>query len=279
MIFEIGLLAVLSFLLLRWGRRKGFFQWEKPVGWNPSIRLWHVAGAFLLYFGISFLMPTLYIPILRQLGLDQSPVGFSSWLIFLLSSSIFGALVIYLCCISPATRRAIWRQSGKHSTKSDVQNGLLAFLLASPPVLLLGHILESVTVKIFHLTEMPDQTAVRFVKMTLEHPPYFLLAFLSISILAPLIEETLFRGFLQSFIRKHLGSTQAIWITAVCFSVFHFSFDQGVSNIPIIGSLFCLALFLGFLYEKQRSLLASITLHTAFNTFSLLNLYFLGDLL
>jgi hypothetical protein len=126
---------------------------------------------------------------------------------------------------------------------------------------------------------MPDQTAVRFVKMTLEHPPYFLLAALSVSVLAPLIEETLFRGFLQSFIRKHLGSTQAIWITATCFSLFHFSLDQGVGNIPIIGSLFCLALFLGFLYEKQRSLLASITLHATFNTFSILNLYFLGDVL
>ena len=98
----------------------------------------------------------------------------------------------------------------------------------------------------------------------------------TIILLAPLIEEILFRGFLQTFIRQHLGSRQAIGITSLLFALFHYAPEQGLGNIPIVGSLLVLALFLGFVYEKRGSLLAPITLHACFNSISVLNLYFLG---
>ena len=87
----------------------------------------------------------------------------------------------------------------------------------------------------------------------------------------------LFRGFLQTYIRKHLGPKQAIVITSLCFSFFHYASGQGLGNIMIITSLFVLALFLGFLYEKQGSLLAPMVLHASFNTISVINLYLFGE--
>ena len=132
--------------------------------------------------------------------------------------------------------------------------------------------------KLFQVHKLPDQLAVKFLKLTFGNPVHFLLAIVSIIVLAPLIEETLFRGFLQTFIRKHLGSKQAIFITSFCFSFFHYSPGQGLGNIMILISLFVLALFLGFIYEKQGSLLAPIILHASFNAVSVINLYAFGDL-
>jgi len=268
-------LALLSWGLLRWGQRKGFFAWQAATEWNRSIKLGHVAGAFLIYFAASLCASWVFVPVMQQF--IAPGIVFSAWLVFLLSTMIALGLAIYCRCISPAVHWGIWREGGKPAYTEDIRYGLWAFVIAAPLVILLGHVLEWLTGFWFQLTDLPDQSAVRFVKMTLQQPTSFLLAAISISVLAPLIEETLFRGFLQSFIRKHLGSRRAIVITAVCFSCFHFSWEQGASNIPIIGSLFCLALFLGFLYEKRRCLLASITLHSAFNTFSILNLFLFGD--
>lgn len=140
----------------------------------------------------------------------------------------------------------------------------------------LNALFESFFASFFNIEQLPDQVAVKFLKMTFEYPLYLLLSVFSIVVLAPLIEETLFRGFLQTFIRQHLGSKQAIWITSACFSFFHYSSEQGLGNIPIIGSLFVLALFLGYLYERQGTLIAPMALHASFNAISVMNIYFFG---
>ena len=114
--------------------------------------------------------------------------------------------------------------------------------------------------------------------MTFAHPSLFVLTISTIVIFAPVIEELLFRGFLQSFIRQHLGSKQAICITSVLFAFFHYSSEQGIGNLPIIISLFVLSLFIGFIYEKRGSLAAPIALHAIFNAVNVVNLYFLGGM-
>jgi hypothetical protein len=158
----------------------------------------------------------------------------------------------------------------------DFKFGLIAWGLSFPLVLFLTTFFEWIVVHLFRATYIPDQLAVFFVKMTFSQPFYFGMTILTIVIITPFVEETLFRGFLQSFIRRHLGAKQAILITSACFALFHYAPEQGIGNIPIVGTLFALALFLGFLYEKQGSLFASISLHALFNAISILNLYFLG---
>jgi len=146
-------------------------------------------------------------------------------------------------------------------------------------VIFLNEVSDLLLIHVFHVKELPEQLAVRFLTMTFQYPRYFFLSVITIVAFAPILEEVLFRGFLQSLIRQHLGSKVAIFITSCCFSVFHYSPQQGFSNISIIGSLFALALFLGFVYERQGSLLASVALHASFNAFSVFNLYFLGGFL
>jgi membrane protease YdiL (CAAX protease family) len=267
--------GVLALLLILMGVRKGFFKLSTEF-WDTPIRFFHLIGAFAIYFIATYAGSNLAISFFRK-DLIGNYVAYSSWLNFGLSFAIFLLLLIYSRCISNQVRKSILRRPGtKHPLTEDVGAALYAWIIAFPLVLFLSQFLELLIFKIFKVSQVPDQLAVKFLKSTFEAPISLILAVLSIVVLAPLIEETLFRGFLQSYIRKHLGSVQAIVITSACFSMFHYSAGQGLANLSIILPLFILSLFLGFLYEKQGSLLAPMTLHAAFNMVSVVNLYVFG---
>jgi hypothetical protein len=271
-VFALGALAFLG-LWISW--RKGFFNLPSSVKWEVPLRLPHVIGAFSLYFFFSFLVSFLFHSVF-QVNQDNF-LSFSNWFSFLASSCVFASLLIYWKILPERVKMGISGKSFETDEfRKDAFFALLALLAAFPLVLFLNQLIELILTYIFHITQIPDQLAVRYLKATFGHPLYLLLASSSIVVLAPLTEEALFRGFLQTFIRQHIGSKQAVIITSACFSLFHYSSQQGLGNLPIIGSLFILSLFLGFLYERQRSLLAPIFLHACFNTISVLNLYFLG---
>jgi membrane protease YdiL (CAAX protease family) len=205
-------------------------------------------------------------------------LAFSSWFNFSMSLLILALLGFYLRFLPSALRFGILRRPNgqDRSWSDDVWAAFTAWIMAFPLVLFLSQSLELIITKLFQVSTLPDQLAVQFLKSTFANPLYFILAVFAIILFAPLIEETLFRGFLQSFIRQHLGSKQAIFITSACFSLFHYASGQGLGNISIIFSLFILSLFLGFLYEKRGSLLAPVTLHASFNAISVINLYLFG---
>lgn len=267
--------GILALLLLFMGSRRGFFQFNPPA-WPVPITLWHLIGAFAIYFLVSSFIVQVFIHFFQK-QLMMNYMAYSSWMNFGLSFLIFIFLAFYFAILPKSVTREVLRRSGEnHPMIEDVWAAFYAWIMAFPLVLFISQIMELLVSKVFHLTSVPEQIAVKFLKSTFENPLFFALAVISIIILAPLIEETLFRGFLQTYIRQHLGSKQAIVITSACFSLFHYAGGQGAANISIIVSLFVLALFLGFLYEKQGSLLAPMVLHGTFNAISVINLYLFG---
>jgi hypothetical protein len=161
------------------------------------------------------------------------------------------------------------------SLMNNILVSLLGWLCIFPVVNFVHNLLTSAILYLFHLPELPDQVAVEFLKMSLSSTPAFFLALLMIIVLAPVTEELLFRGFLQNWLKKHLGRNPALFFSSLAFAFFHFSFLQGLNNIPIISTLFILGLALGFIYERQHSLSASILLHSFFNLASALNFAYL----
>lgn len=78
-------------------------------------------------------------------------------------------------------------------------------------------------------------------------------------VIAPVVEEMLFRGIvLRGFLHRY-GRAQAIWGSAALFGAAHLNIYQFVSAL-LIGALS------GWLYERGRSLVPCIALHAAFNT-------------
>ncbi len=268
--------GILAVLLLWIGWRRGFFTLENKE-WELPIRFLHLVGAFAIYFFATFL-GTSFVLAFFKTQIAAHYLSFSSWFNFGMSALIFCLLALYLKLLPEPLRKGLLRRPSERGLPfiDDVWAAFSAWIIAFPLVLFLSQGLELVITEIFRIPQLPDQLAVQFLKSTFLNPLYFILATVAIIILAPLIEETLFRGFLQSYIRRQLGSKQAIFITSACFSLFHYAAGQGLGNISIIFSLFILSLFLGFLYEKRGSILAPMTLHASFNAISVLNLYIFG---
>ena len=93
--------------------------------------------------------------------------------------------------------------------------------------------------------------------------------YLTLGVLAPLCEETLFRGFLYANLRRKLGVFPSVLISAGLFAACHL--DVG-AFLPLftLGSLFALV------FEKQKSILPSMVAHGLWNsgTFTLILLLF-----
>lgn len=267
------LFGAITALVLIIGWKRGFFSHSFEEKWIVPIRLVHVLAVFLIYFGIAILV----MPFIRTFFIPTklSPLSLNCWLNFLNSTLIASGIAWFTWKTRPPLWPRIW-QRDVPAYKKDVETAIFAWVIAFPLVLFLSQFLDLLVTHLTHATELPDQLAVHFLKMTFSQPFYFFLTVTTVVFFAPLIEETMFRGLLQSFIRQHLGSKQAIGITSLLFAFFHYSPEQGLGNVPIIGALFVLALFLGYLYEKRGSLLAPITLHAVFNAISVANLYFLG---
>jgi membrane protease YdiL (CAAX protease family) len=85
------------------------------------------------------------------------------------------------------------------------------------------------------------------------------------SVLAPLAEEFMYRGVLQTGLSNHLGPTGALLATSAVFAVAHVAAEP-----QAILSLFLLGLALGYAAYRTRSLVAPIVAHSLFNTLMVL---------
>ncbi|KAL1355963.1 hypothetical protein HN51_007947 [Arachis hypogaea] len=78
-------------------------------------------------------------------------------------------------------------------------------------------------------------------------------------VLAPLLEETVFRGFIMASLTKWVPTPVAIIISAAVFALAHFTPEA-------FPQLFVLGTFMGISYAQTRNLLAPITIHAFWNT-------------
>jgi membrane protease YdiL (CAAX protease family) len=96
------------------------------------------------------------------------------------------------------------------------------------------------------------------------------LAIVSVAILAPVAEETIFRGFVYGWLRGRLPVGWAVVISAVIFSLAHAGYLQQTIFLPIFAS----GLVLAVLYECSRSIWPGVLVHGVFNalaTIAILN--------
>ena len=84
---------------------------------------------------------------------------------------------------------------------------------------------------------------------------------LALVVLAPLGEETLFRGFLfKGIAASRAGPVVAIFVSSVAWALLHVQYDwYGVVSIAVIG------LFLGVVRYRTGSLLVTMLLHALAN--------------
>ncbi len=95
------------------------------------------------------------------------------------------------------------------------------------------------------------------------------LFYATLGVLAPFVEETLFRGFLYRSLRKYAGVGTSVFASGALFAAVHM--DAGA-----IVPLMCLGCLFAFVFERTKSLLPAMIAHGMWNsgTFTLVLLMF-----
>ncbi|NJR64975.1 MAG: CPBP family intramembrane metalloprotease [Leptolyngbyaceae cyanobacterium CRU_2_3] len=96
------------------------------------------------------------------------------------------------------------------------------------------------------------------------------LFFITASIAAPVFEELFFRGFLLPSLTRYLPVWGAIGLSALIFATAHLSLSE-VLPLTVLGAV------LGFVYTRSRGLLASMLLHSLWNSVTMIGLFLLGS--
>ncbi len=240
---------------------------------KPTLR--DVFGAFVFYFLAQFLIAPLAFQLIYRLMSGKWEGAFEwiqtphirPWWNFLMIVFVALTMGLYVFVVERRVLSSIWG-----SFKSSSFSILKAFgywAVAYFAVLLANNVVHFLMEKWMDFPAI-DQTAVEQVRSAFSQPVLYVLTSLSIITIVPFVEEVLFRGYLQQWLKNYFSVRLSILMSAFIFSLFHFSSDQGWTNIEIIASLFTFSLFLGFVRERYGSLNASILLHGIFNGMSVL---------
>lgn len=90
-------------------------------------------------------------------------------------------------------------------------------------------------------------------------------------LLAPVLEEMLFRGQILEAARQRWGPAKAIMISAAVFGLVHFTCPPQMVNAFVMG------IVMGYIYVLTGSLMPVILIHAANNTIAYLTMEFTGS--
>lgn len=203
------------------------------------------AGALLLaHLLLQYLIGALLYDLRRTIDLSQPELNA---LAVVLATGLLLVPVMHLRQMSFSTLL--------HASKSG---GLATFVLLVPPVLLVvpavllaDFALMAILHHVFPLSLWEEQA---FNSMVADN----LAAVIATCVLAPVLEEMLFRGVLLSAFLKRYERWAAISYSALFFGAAHL-------NIYQFFLAFWLGLALGWLFERSRSLIPCIALHAGVN--------------
>lgn len=105
--------------------------------------------------------------------------------------------------------------------------------------------------------EQGQEEAVRLLTLSEGFAPR-MAVILAAVVVAPMVEEFLFRGYLYGVLRRYLGPAAGIALNSALFAGIHL-------HVPSLGPLFALAVCLTLAYEATGSLLVPMTMHALFN--------------
>lgn len=147
---------------------------------------------------------------------------------------------------------------------ANMRQGIKRYLITLPVIILAGFVINLISSYYGHTPEMQD-----VVRWVLEEKSVFILVSLMFfgTVIAPVIEEIIFRGFLQPALKNSLGGRYAIVVSASLFAAVHM-------DIFAFFQIFILGILLGYLYEKTQTLVASVVVHILHNSLTLIFLLY-----
>ncbi|MDR0248434.1 MAG: CPBP family intramembrane metalloprotease [Oscillospiraceae bacterium] len=248
-----------------------------PYGGNPPAvppkpslfrRIWHVAWPPLLYLGIMYLV-SFAAALLITVGLvlqesDLSDVSALTDKALETAYRYSSLMSIAAAAIGMAVLIPIYlkerRRTGENTVGADTATVKLAALLLPCAV---GMYIILIYLVNFFFAFFPDVgNDYNELMNDIIRGQTHLFALYSV-LFAPIIEEIVYRGFVQGRARRLLGPRHAIFISAAVFGAAHLSF----SAVTLVQAAYAAALgiLLGWVYERRRNIIVPIAMHMAFN--------------
>lgn len=132
-----------------------------------------------------------------------------------------------------------------------------AAFLAALPVVYLIHGLTQIA-----LGGPDDQEVVTFLREQASAGDRVLVILMAV-LVAPVAEETIFRGYFHGVVRQYGGVWCGIGVNSLLFAAVH-------GHLAALPGLFALAVALTLVYERTRTLWAPIAMHIVFNLLTVL---------
>ncbi len=267
-IFLLALISPAIFLTHLLARSYGFFKCEGGAQLEISLpRLLSVFTVYLL--GLTLLGNLIFSLAL----LTFTPTPSQSAILTTLTYLPIASAIIFL-----SLKPNLWNRDKKQTSDlvRSFFRGIATWPLAFPSSLFIHALLTLLLFLLTTFTPKSQRMLDDFQRIFNENRwgiPSISLLFL-ILIMGPLVEEILFRGFLQNYLKKFLKVKWAILITSLLFAALHFDRSSGLNNIPLIASLLVFSLYLGYLYQREGTLFASFGLHMTFNLISMLQIIY-----
>ncbi len=251
-------LAAAAFGLM--GLTLGLLQrtWEmnqaiKRIAWTLAT---FYAGLLLAVYAETLAGPAILIPRVGQM------------IIGMLSVQGAGLVLIGTFLIQ---QRMTW--SGAFGFCNNWKQAMLWGLIVAGIFLPMGILMQKTAdIALRHLPGLhlkpEEQVPVQTLRLAASWVDRVLLGLVTI-VLAPVAEETFFRGIIYPTIKGAGFPRLALWITSLGFAAVH-------KNLMVFVPLLALAILLTLLYEKFDNLLAPITAHALFNAANFTMLYFQG---
>lgn len=232
------------------------------VLWPPDL-IWQVMVLwFIAFFAVSLSIPVLiYVLGIKPTALGARPQAY-------LAFSNYAILVVVGLSI------LIWSLKGFLSTPFKwfrirwqgnwLVWGMSGYFAALPLVILIALLNQKI------LGDQGGGNPLLELIIQSHDPVTAGLLFIMVAVLAPVFEEILFRGFFLTSLTRYLPMWGAIGISGIVFAIAHL-------NLADILPLSVLGCVLGFVYSRSRNLLASMLLHSLWNSGSFLSLLILGS--
>lgn len=233
---------------------------EKPWRWESALRL-------LLNLIVCFAMGSLLAIIARRFLGDKLV---EAWMLNMIIATLsFQGAGLVLIAMFLRNHGTGWAQAFgfKSAPGRAMIIGALVAVIALPLVWYLQGLAIDM-MNYFHYAPQ-EQEAVRMLRETPTAARQIYLGVMAI-LLAPVVEEMLFRGILYPLVKQTGFPRLALWGVAILFALVH-------QNLMAFMPLVFLALVLTLLYEWTDNLLACIVVHSLFNAVNFARLFFLNQ--
>ncbi|MGI8913414.1 MAG: CPBP family intramembrane glutamic endopeptidase [Chloroflexota bacterium] len=180
-------------------------------------------------------------------------------------------LILYLAIVVVIRSSGGWSVLGYRFPGWKTLLGVLTFLPVWFGILLLAGIASAYVIN--HGQPIPSNVTELFGPGGLRGigPGTIALAFVVVAGVAPLVEEALFRGVLYQWLRGRLGVAPAVVVDALIFASAHLV--SGVAGLwKLLPVLFVMGCILALVFQRTRSLFASMLLHGANNGLAIIAL-------